>query len=194
MAPALLFEKTAADPTFAGRVRSTSGVAVERCYQCLTCTLGCDAAFAMDIPPHRIVRMVQLGLKEAVLQSRSIWVCTACEACVTRCPNEIDIPHLMDTLHQMALAEGVPAAEPTVPVFHRAFLAPVKQFGRQFEALMTGLYLVQSRQFSLRNLIANARIGVGLLKRGKLKFTPHTIKAAKAIGDIFGKTVEGPKT
>ncbi|MCP4717156.1 MAG: heterodisulfide reductase subunit C, partial [Deltaproteobacteria bacterium] len=108
----------ASDPAFARLVRDECGVVLERCYQCLTCTLGCDAAGAMDLMPHEIVRLTHLGMRDRVLGCRSIWVCTSCEACVARCPNEIDIPHLMDTLHQIAAQEGFVSSEPAVPAFH----------------------------------------------------------------------------
>ena len=126
-----------------------------------------------------------------MLGSSSIWVCTACESCVTRCPNEIDIPHLMDTLHQMALREGVKVKEPTVPVFHKVFLAPVKQYGRQFEVMMTGLFIFRAKKFSLKDMITNATLGLNMFLKGKLKFVPPSIKGKKAIGEIFKKTVGG---
>lgn len=184
-------EKRDCDPTFAERVRRESGVAIDRCYQCLTCTLGCDAAFAMDRAPNQIVRLCQMGRKNEVLGSTSIWVCTACESCVTRCPNEIDIPHLMDTLHQMALREGAKVKAPSVPLFHAVFLAPVKQFGRQFEIMMTGLYMLRARKFSLHDIRTNIALGLGMLLRNKLKFIPHRIRDTRAIREIFRKTLEG---
>ncbi len=188
------YNNTVCDPSFAAQVRERSGVEIERCYQCMTCTLGCDANFAMDVAPNQIVRLTQIGMKEAVLTSSSIWVCTSCEACVTRCPNEINIPHLMDCLHQIALEEETPVKEPAVPVFHRAFMAPVRQFGRQFEVLMTGLFILKARKFSLRDMLTNAKLGFGMFTRGKLKFGPHRIKGTKAMNDIFQKTLGGRGT
>jgi len=179
------------DLAFADQVRRESGAAIDRCYQCLTCTLGCDAGYAMDFAPNQIVRMSQLGLKSAVLGSTSIWVCTACESCVTRCPNDIDIPHLMDTLHQIALREGVRVPEPAVPTFHRVFLEPVRQFGRQFEVMMTGMFILKAKKFSLKDLAANAALGMRMFLRRKLKFMPHTIQDKQAMGNIFKRTLEG---
>jgi len=183
--------KQTCDNAFADQIRQESGVAIDRCYQCLTCTLGCDASFAMDLPPNQIVRLTQLGLRDTVLGSSSIWVCTSCESCVTRCPNEIDIPHLMDSLHQIALREGVPVKEPAVPVFHEVFLAPIKQFGRQFEVMMTGLFIFRARKFSLKDMLTNALLGFNMFIRRKLKFRPPSIKDRNAMGEIFKKTVEG---
>ncbi len=173
------------DSAFAAHVREQSGVAFERCYQCLTCTLGCDAAEFMDILPHQMVRMTQLGLKDALLTSRAIWVCTSCEACVSRCPNDIDVPHLVDTLHCIALREGYRPAEPDVPVFHRAFLKPVMRYGRQYEALMTALFMVGARRFSVRDIVSNATLGIKLFVRGKLKLRPHAVKDRQAVKQLF---------
>jgi len=183
--------KNDCDPTFAERVRRESGVAIDRCYQCLTCTLGCDAAYAMDYPPNQIVRLCQMGMKDKVFSSSSIWVCTACEACVTRCPNEIDIPHLMDTLHQMALADGSPVKVPSVPVFHKVFLAPIKLFGRQFEVMMMGLFMLRAGKFSISDIKTNITLGLGMFLRNKLKFIPHRIRDTKAVKEIFRQTLEG---
>ncbi|MEJ2068034.1 MAG: 4Fe-4S dicluster domain-containing protein [Deltaproteobacteria bacterium] len=69
---------------------------VYRCYQCLTCTLGCPLASAMDLYPHEILKYVQLGAKDTVLKASTLWVCASCEACATRCPQEIEIVQLMD--------------------------------------------------------------------------------------------------
>ncbi len=186
--------KKSCDGAFADRVREESGVAIDRCYQCMTCTLGCDASFAMDYAPNQIVRLAQLGLKDAVLGSTSIWVCTSCESCVTRCPNEIDIPHLMDSLHQMALRDGVRVPEPSVPVFHEVFLAPVKQFGRQFEVMMTGLFIFKAKKFSIKDMVTNATLGLNMFIRRKLKFFPAAIKDKQAMKEIFKKTSEGGKS
>jgi len=187
------FQETG-NPAFSKMVKEISEAGLERCYQCLTCTLSCPVAFAMDYPPHQIVRMVQLGLKEQVLGSSTIWICASCLSCVTRCPNEIDIPHLMDTLHQIALHEGVAAKEPAVATFHKAFLAPIKKYGRQYEAMMTIGYMLSARQFSPKDLLNNALLGFKMITKRKLKLLPpHSIEGVKQIRDIFDKTEEWGK-
>ena len=65
---------------FGEQVKGESGTEIDRCCQCLTCSLGCPSAFAMDYLPHQIVRMVQMGLREQVLSSATIWVCADCQA------------------------------------------------------------------------------------------------------------------
>lgn len=179
------------DPGFTEQVRRESGVGFDRCYQCLTCTLGCPVAQYMDYRPNEIIRLVQLGLKREALGCSTIWICASCEACVTRCPNDIDIPHLMDVLHQMTLREGIKPREPHVPAFHAAFMDPVKRFGRQHEALMSAEHFLRSRDFSPRTLKVAAALGIGMITRGKIKLMPPRSGRGRAdVKRLFNKTMK----
>ena len=93
---------------------------VSSCYQCRKCSGGCPLTFAMDLLPDRVIRLALLGQEDLVLNSRTIWVCSSCYTCSTRCPNDIDIAKVMDWLRQTALREAVAPAEKEVPIFHRA--------------------------------------------------------------------------
>ena len=177
------------DPGFTQQVGKDSGVNVSLCYQCLTCTLGCPMARYMDYHPDEIVRMVQLGLRDAVLGCSTIWICASCEACVTRCPNEVNIPHLMDVLHQMALREGVKPKEPHVKKFHDAFMDPVKRFGRQHEGLMSAEHFMRSRDFSVKTLRVAGALGIGMMMKRKIKLMPPKAGEGKAgVRRLFEKT------
>jgi len=181
----------ACDLDFAEHVRKESGVDFDRCYQCLTCTLGCPVARYMDYRPNEIIRMVQLGLKDQVLGCSTIWICASCESCVTRCPNEVNIPHLMDVLHQMTLREGVKPKEANVPAFHDAFMDPIKRFGRQHEALMSAEHFLRSRDFSPKTLKVAANLGIGMITKGKIKFMPaRTGKGKAEVKRLFNETLE----
>lgn len=179
------------EPAFVEQVRKESGVDLDRCYQCLTCTLGCPVARFMDYYPAEIVRMVQLGLKKEVLGCSTIWICASCESCVTRCPNDVNIPHLMDVLHQMALREGVKPKEPHVPAFHDAFMDPIQRFGRQHEALMSMQHFLKSRDFSMKTLKVAANLGIGMITKGKLKLMPAKTGKGKAeVQRLFKATLK----
>ena len=93
------------DPGFAAKVEELSGEDLSRCYYCLKCSAGCPSALAMPYRPAEMVRMVQLGLKDELLASPSIWYCLHCETCGARCPNDISIAKLTQALRQMALEE-----------------------------------------------------------------------------------------
>jgi len=174
------------ESTFARRVKELSGVDFNRCYQCLTCTLSCPVIFAMDYFPNQIVRMIQLGAKSDVLQSTTIWLCASCETCVTRCPNEIDIPRLMDTLRQMALQEKVHGKETTVPIFHQIFLKSIRQMGKQYE-----LGMLLELKLRVRDFFGDIGMGIKMLRKGKLSLLPGRIKGYREIQTIFRKSKEG---
>jgi len=136
--------------------------------------------------------MVQLGMKDRVLNSNTIWVCASCETCTTRCPNEIDIAGVMDTLRHMALAEGKAApAVKDIPKFHEAFLGSVKAGGRIHEIGMIASYMTKTNPLSkLGNgeLIEQGKLGLDMFKHGKLSIRPHKIKQTKEIKKLFDKS------
>jgi len=136
----------------------------------------------MDIPPHQIMRAVQLGMRDAALSSRSIWVCAACETCSERCPQDADPAGVMDALRRIAFASGSPrfAAEPDVPLFHRLFLGTVQQFGRIFEAGMIGLYNVFSGHYT-----KDLGLAPNMLLKGKLGLLPSMHGDRKALKALF---------
>jgi len=74
------------NPAFLEEVEGGSGVKVSACFQCRKCTNGCPVTFAMDLYPDQVMRYIQLGIREPVLNSSTIWVCASCETCTTRCP------------------------------------------------------------------------------------------------------------
>jgi heterodisulfide reductase subunit C len=87
---------------FRDRVKELSGEKVELCFQCGACSSGCPMTQEMDYLPSKVIRMVQLGLEEA-LDSKTIWVCTTCFNCEVRCPRGIDIANVMESLRQLVL-------------------------------------------------------------------------------------------
>jgi len=57
----------------------------------------------MDILPNQIIRYAQLGLKDELLESRSIWICESCYMCNARCPKGINIAEVIEALRQILL-------------------------------------------------------------------------------------------
>lgn len=168
------------DPKFLEEVKKRSGEDLSLCYQCLKCTAGCPTAPYMDIRPNNIIRMIQLGMKEAVLRSHAIWLCISCETCGTRCPNEIDIGVLMDALREMAVEERVPAAERNIHLLHEAFIKSIQRGGRVHEATMLVDYKWRSKDF-FTDLVP----GMMMFLKGKIPLFPSFIKGRKEIKRIF---------
>ena len=84
---------------------------LRRCIQCGTCSATCPTAFAMDYSPRQVWRMVQLGLRDEVLNSQTFWLCTTCKACQVRCPRGIDLMETMIALKEYAFGEDISVPE-----------------------------------------------------------------------------------
>src|SRR4030043_2346412 len=166
--------------SFLEAVKKKSGEDLSLCYQCLKCTAGCPTAPYMDIRPNNIIRMIQMGMKEAVLGSSAIWFCVSCETCGTRCPNEIDIGVLMDALREMAIEEGIQAREKNIHLLHEAFVQSIKRGGRVHEATRLIDCKLRSRDF-LTDLLP----GMMLFLKGKIPLLPSLIKGRQEIKRIF---------
>ncbi len=76
------------------------------CYQCGMCTAVCPMADFMDVKPHQIVRMIQLG-DERVLNVEAVWVCASCMACVDRCPRDVGPGILFEAVRVINLRRGI---------------------------------------------------------------------------------------
>jgi heterodisulfide reductase subunit C len=199
-----LAETIRPESAFAAQVAGLAGEGFYACFQCGKCSSGCPVSFAMDYAPHQIIRLVQYGLRDVVFSSATIWVCASCQTCTTRCPNEVDLAHLMDCLRQLALEAGAEPAEPNVACFHRCFLDSVASYGRVHELSMIGRYklksgvgLADARQ-SLRELragrwadlknsdaLAEMRQGLVMFRRGKLRLLPKKVRGLGALKGVF---------
>ncbi|MCK8603612.1 4Fe-4S dicluster domain-containing protein [Desulfoferrobacter suflitae] len=167
------------DIGFISKVEEASGQHISKCYQCGNCTASCAYTHVYDYPVNQIMRLVQLGQKKAVLQSRSIWLCATCQACTTRCPNNLDVARIMETLRIMSRQENM-VAERDIELFYHEFLESIKAFGRVFE---TGLLPM----FSLKagKPFTDMDLAPRVLKKGKLAFLPQRIKGRKQVAAIF---------
>ena len=88
------------------RIEEISGQDLLACYQCGACSAGCPVAFAMDMLPSQVIRLVQLGQVEEALESETIWFCAACQTCYARCPKGVDLSRIMEALREIALQRG----------------------------------------------------------------------------------------
>lgn len=66
-----------------------SGTDVRKCMKCGKCSGRCPAFHEMDIKPHQFVSMLNKGKVQELSESKSIWVCLSCMACVERCPRGV---------------------------------------------------------------------------------------------------------
>ena len=117
------------DPNFKYEVAAEmGGQNIARCFSCGTCTAGCPVREIDDkYNPRKIIRMVLLGMRDKVLKSDFIWLCSTCYTCYDRCPQGVQLTAIMTTLKNIAAREGH---------VHPAFKEQarlVKNFGRLYE-------------------------------------------------------------
>lgn len=75
------------------------------CYQCAKCSGICPLSPISAFRPRKLVIESQLR-PETVYQSETLWQCTTCRACVTRCPEGVDIPEIVASLRSKMIEDG----------------------------------------------------------------------------------------
>lgn len=183
---ALLIEETDMAPvSYLEEVsRATPGNSrLEMCIQCGTCGGSCPSADDMDHTPRQLFAMIRAGMRDAVLASNTPWYCVSCYYCTVRCPQEIHITDIMYTLKSMAVSAGQ-YKETAGADLSKSFVGYVDNYGRSFElGLATRLYL----RHSPLSIVSKASMGLGMLTRDRLDFTPHKIANLEQLQSILNR-------
>ena len=174
--------------SFLPEVVRTSGETIQACFQCQKCSAGCLIAYAMDILPNQILRHIQYDHRERVLSSKTIWICASCYTCSVRCPNNIDIAKIMDTLRGLAIHSGIQPGEKDIPLFHSVFLDTIKSKGRIHE-----LSLILQFKTKTKDFFKDAGLGLKMYRKGKIKLLPSKFGAGKEIKEIFNAYEKGER-
>ncbi len=166
--------------TLLAEVKKRSGTDFNRCYQCRACANGCPFVQAMDYPPNVILRLLQYGMDQQVLECKTIWVCAGCHTCSSQCPMAIDIAAVMDTLRLMAVEQGVAIGKPNILDFHEEVLRSLEYYGRAHKLGIMWRYKVRTRRW-----FSDMDTGLKLLAKRKLDLRPSRVKAIDEISDLF---------
>ena len=148
-------------------VEETAGVSLRACYQCKKCSIGCPVAAQTQSPPAEIIRRLQFGAGDELLQTELIWSCLCCETCYARCPNQINFPAVIDALKTIAVAKNVARPRGNAPLFNRLFLQMVKLRGRSYDLLAIALY-----KLGTANLRQDTEKFPTMLRKGKMAVLP----------------------
>jgi heterodisulfide reductase subunit C len=79
------------------------GKELVNCFQCIKCTSGCTALKLLELKPHEIVKLVDLGFVDELASSDIIWTCVTCLKCVQRCPRKASPYHVIMALRNLAV-------------------------------------------------------------------------------------------
>lgn len=163
----------------ANKVNEELGQNVYLCYQCVKCTSGCPVAKFFDWQPNQIMRAIQLGQEDIVLNAKTPWLCASCQTCTTRCPQGLDIAGIMDYLTRLARDTGVKPPVPEVDIFNEAFMREVRLWGRAYE-----LGLMAEMKLRTMNLTDDLDLGFRMISKGKLGIIPQPTRIPRNIKAI----------
>jgi heterodisulfide reductase subunit C len=174
------------DAGFIREVKKRSGTDLSTCFHCRCCAGGCPFIEAMDYSPHGVIRLAQLGMREAVLKSATIWTCVGCHTCSIACPMAIDMAAVMDAMRQIAVETDAAIAEPDVLDFHREVLRSIERYGRTHKLEIMMRYKAKTRTW-----FADMDVGLRMLAKRKLDLMPSKIRNTRGLKRMFRDITEG---
>ena len=154
---------------FVDKVLAEGGenAAIDACMQCGTCSGGCTNADLMDILPRNLVLMVQRGEWEKVLESNTLWLCTSCQICTSRCPRGVRPSDVIQAVKAIAIREGINNDSSR---FNQIFVELIEKRGILFEPELMHKYGGMSA------ILKQGKLGMKLALRGKLSPLPAKVK------------------
>jgi heterodisulfide reductase subunit C len=133
--------------------------------------------------------MISSGMKEQVLRSNTPWYCVSCYYCMVRCPQDIHITDIMYTLKRKSVAAGLyrESRAKDAPGFSQDFISFVENYGRSFEL---GLATWYHLKHNFWNMPSMAGMGLGMMSKRRMDFTPKRIKNLDQLKAILAKAKE----
>ena len=86
-------------------IQRIAGVNPRKCMRCGKCSGTCPSYDEMEYHPHQFVYMVEKGEIEKLMQSKSIYKCLSCFACVERCPRSVEPAKLVEAIRLMVIRQ-----------------------------------------------------------------------------------------
>lgn len=87
------------------QVLRASGVNVLKCMRCGKCSGTCPSYDEMEYHPHQFVYMVEKGDIETLMNSKSLYKCLTCFACVERCPRNVEPAKVVEAVRLAAVRQ-----------------------------------------------------------------------------------------
>ena len=83
------------------KIREITGINPRKCMKCGKCSATCPAYEEMEYHPHQFVAMIERDAIEELMESKAIWNCLSCMACVERCPRGVEPWKLVEAARQL---------------------------------------------------------------------------------------------
>ncbi|MGB9590847.1 MAG: heterodisulfide reductase, partial [Candidatus Hydrothermia bacterium] len=142
----------------------------------------------MDYMPRRLVALARENLKNDVLGSQAIWLCSSCYACTARCPQNIKITDIMYAFKRKALVyKYFPPKFPTA-VLAKEFFEAARKNGRVSDIAVAINLVMKTNPFKALSM---ASIGINLMRTGRFHLKAQKIKGAKELQTIVDTLMEG---
>ena len=175
------------------KIQQDIHVNVNLCYQCSKCSAGCPMSFAMDYQPAQLIHAIRLGITDLVFHSKTMWMCSSCETCTTRCPQEVDVAKVMNTCKIMASELSIKPPIPKIHKLDKAVMRNIKWFGRVHELAAISDFKMRTFEFS-----KDFGLGIQMILKGKLNLFPslsvgRTTSSVKIFSKIKKKKNSGSK-
>ncbi len=163
---------TRRDPhEFRELIREFSGEDIGCCIQCGKCTAGCPVAEDVPFMPNQVIQLIRMNDLETLLAAPTFWYCSSCQTCSTRCPLDIDIAAVMNTLRLLVIDQGHTPAETDVATVNKVFMRSLNAHGRVFE-----LGVVMNKNIRTGHPFRDAGLGPAMFAKGKISIRPHNIE------------------
>ena len=78
---------------------------VSKCMKCGKCSATCPNYDEMEFHPHQFVSLVESGQTEILMNSKAIYTCLSCMACVERCPRQVEPAKIIEAVKLLKIRE-----------------------------------------------------------------------------------------
>ena len=164
-------------------IAAEAGVNLKDCYQCGKCTAGCPLADGMDLMPREVIRYLQLGAIDVVLEAKTPWICAQCVVCSSRCPQNVDICSTMRAVRLAAKRAGKRPL-PEADIFDDEFIANVRAHGVSNEQYLAAAYNIKSGHF-MQDMLNAPR----MLMRGMIGVSMHNIEGKAEVAALVDRAL-----
>ena len=86
-------------------ILAISGVDPKKCMRCGKCSATCPAYDEMEYHPHEFVAMVEKGEIDKLMESKSLYLCLSCMACIQRCPRQVEPAKLVEAVRAAVIRQ-----------------------------------------------------------------------------------------